>query len=346
MPGIRFDQLVDRFAQTLERLGAGVLILDAMAQRPARIRVTTSDGATECLLFLWTITPGGGRGGERPAHERRIQITGVAPVGFPLLPGSRTIIGGFSEETGVWGFWDPRRHSRFSPRSPSLQVHSETLENAGSQGLATQMRPVQGGGREVVAAVAPDSLLWYVQQGEPLHNVDDDANQVAQMIDASPEEQRAFIDESQTSDQAARRVELIETLRRHRDARFRPAVLQAYRFRCAVCDTALKLVDAAHIIPVSHPLGTDEVTNGVALCRLHHGAYDNGLLGIQSTYRIILNPDAINRLERADLNAGLAVFRKALPAQITPPRVPEVRPDPNHLRIGLEVRQFPQTLVK
>jgi putative restriction endonuclease len=42
----------------------------------------------------------------------------------------------------------------------------------------------------------------------------------------------------------------------------------------------LKLPDAAHIVPVTFPDSTDEVTNGLGLCRLHHGAYDNGLLGV------------------------------------------------------------------
>ena len=345
MPGILFDQLVERFVRTLERQGASVLIQGNMARRPASIRVATSDGNTDCILYLWTITPGGGSGGERPAHERRIQITGVTATGFPLKPGTRTIIGGFSPEAEVWGFWDARRHSRFSPHSPSLQVHIQTLETAGTQGIATQRRPVQTGGSEVVAGVAPDSLLWYVQHGEALHNADEDAGQVTDLIDAGPEDEAAFIDESQSPEQAARRVELVETLRRYRDAKFRPAVLQAYSYRCAVCGTALKLVDAAHILPVSHPRSTDEVTNGIALCRQHHGAYDNALLGIQSTFRIVLNTEAVRRLEEAGLHAGLDLFREALPRQITLPVEPEIRPAPEHLRLGLEVRQFPPSLI-
>ena len=343
---MRFPQLAKMFIQTLEQQGATVLIEGQLNARPAKFRVITSDTKTDCLLFLWTITPGGGPGGERPANERRIQITNANTAGgFPLLPGNRTLIGGYSEETGAWSFWDARFHSKFSPRSPSLQVRVETLENGFHQGLDTQTRPVKGGGQEVVAAVSPASLLWFVEHGEALHNVGDDAPEVSDLIDATPEEERDFVDSSSTQVEASRRVELVETLRRFRDARFRPKVLQAYRYRCAVCGTALKLVEAAHIVPVADARSSDDVTNGMALCRLHHGAYDNGLLGIQSSYKIVLNPVAIQRLREAKLKDGLTVFRENLPEAINPPSALEVRPHPENLKIGLTLRQFPADLI-
>lgn len=138
---------------------------------------------------------------------------------------------------------------------------------------------------------------------------------------------------------------LVEILRAFRDARFRPLVLQAYSNRCAVWGTALKLVDAAHIIPVSDPRGDDDVTNGLALCRLHHAAYDTGLIGVRTDYGIVLNSSAATRLRQVGLDGGLPEFRAALPATIRIPNVAEVRPDRTKLRIGLEVRQFPASLI-
>jgi len=342
VPGIPFPRLVEQFVVTLERGGATVLVLGDLRGRPAKLRVVTGEMTTDCLIFLWTITPGGGGEGVRPANERRIQITNAPP--FPLQPGIRTIVGGWSNEFGVWAFWDPRRHSTFSPRSPSLQTTSETLEAAGQDGIATQVRP-SSQGREVVAAVNSDSLMWYVQEGQPLHNADTDADQVSELIDAAPETERVFIDSSQTPEEAARRYELVQTLLAFRDARFRPAVLHAYAYRCAVCGTALKLVDAAHIVPVAHPQGSDEITNGLALCRLHHAAYDTGLIGVRSDYRVVLNNDAADRLREAQLDGGLEAFHAALPRAITLPAVIEVRPDRPRLRVGMEVRQFPARLI-
>jgi len=129
------------------------------------------------------------------------------------------------------------------------------------------------------------------------------------------------------------------------DRNTRPLVLQAYGNRCAVCGLALKLVDAAHIVPVSDPRGDDIVNNGLALCRLHHGAYDVGLLGVRSDYRIILNTAAADRLRQVQLDGGLDAFQAALPKLIRLPNVAEVHPDRRKLRIGMEVRQFPAPLI-
>ncbi len=342
MPAISFIKLLELFTATLERSGANVLNVGTNAIKPAQLRVVSGEDTTDCSVYLWTITPGGGPPGTRPARERRIQITKAPP--FTLSPGVRTIVGGWSEEAGVWSFWDARRHTRFSTRSPSFQTTINTLETAGHEGLATQLKPASEG-REVVVAVRPDFLLWYVQAGKPLHDADVDATEVARLATATPEEEAALIESSTTPEEMTRRVELVEIMRAFRDARFRPLVLQAYGNRCAVCGTALKLVDAAHIIPVSDPRGDDHVTNGLALCRLHHAAYDIGLLGVRSDYRVIINEASAKRLKEVQLAAGLQQFRAALPRHIMIPNVIEVRPDPMKLRIGLQIRQFPQALV-
>ena len=134
-------------------------------------------------------------------------------------------------------------------------------------------------------------------------------------------------------------------MRAYRDAAFRPAVLQAYSYKCAVCSCDLKLVDAAHIIPISHPRSTDEVTNGLALCRLHHGAYDNALLGVQSSYHIVVNPERSEKLREIGMHTWLPDFTSALPKQIRVPASIEARPSRESLRLGLELRRWPQSLI-
>jgi len=304
------------------------------------MRVVTGPATTDCILFLWTITRGGGKSESRPRNERRIQATNVA--GIPLEPGQRTLFGGWSGEFGVYAFWDPRRHtSLLGRRSNSLQTTAETLDTAHRVGVATYLRPAALG-QEVVVSVSPDSLLWYIQNGLPLHNSESDASGVDILADCNPEEERSFLDDSQDEIQAARRYDLVETMRAYRDARFRPAVLRAYRYKCAVCEIALKLVDAAHIIPVSFPQSTDDVTNGLALCRLHHGAFDNGLLGVLSDYRVTTNPDHEARLASLRLDMGLEKFKSELPHRITLPSSVESRPAPAKLILGLRARRWPE----
>ncbi len=215
---------------------------------------------------------------------------------------------------------------------------------AGQAGIATYLRPADLG-REVVVALAPASLLWYVEHGLPLHNAEEDALAAGELADATPDEERNFIDDSQTPSQAARRYDLVETMRPYRDARFRRQVLHAYRFRCTVCRYALKLVDAAHIVPVSFPESTDAVTNGLALCRLHHAAYDGGLLGIRSDFSLLINHDVERRLTDLRLSSGLADFKERLPERITPPMSIEARPTPMNLILGLRARRWPTSLI-
>lgn len=45
-------------------------------------------------------------------------------------------------------------------------------------------------------------------------------------------------------------------------------------------------VDAAHIVPWSESRN-DAITNGMALCRLCHWTFDEGMIGVGDDYRVI-----------------------------------------------------------
>ena len=318
-----FHVLARRFVQDLERCGATVI---------------ANDKTTDCIVFLWKITPGGGKSKSRPANERRIQVTATEKQ-FPLEIGKRTIIGGWSEECHAWGFWDVMRHTRFSTNSPSFQMHLETLEHGFHDGVATQSRRTTP--PEIAVSVSPAFLLWYVQDGAVLHEIGEESLSVPDLLTADPEHEREFLDSSQDESQVNRRFRLVETIRAVRDAKFRPAVLQAYSHKCALCPISLNLVDAAHIVPVKRPGSTDDVTNGLALCRLHHAAYDCGLVGVKADYSVVVNPVAIERLRGLGFLSGLEEFRHMLLARIHHPAEPEVRPRPEYLRTGMLERNWP-----
>lgn len=75
------------------------------------------------------------------------------------------------------------------------------------------------------------------------------------------------------------------TTRRIRSQAFSDLVKAAYSQRCVVCGESRKdahgrpEVQAAHIYPVEKE-GPDDVRNGMALCRLHHWAFDGALFGV------------------------------------------------------------------
>ena len=84
-----------------------------------------------------------------------------------------------------------------------------------------------------------------------------------------------------------------------RDQGFRKAVVQLYDHRCALCGIKMltpegyTVVDAAHIKPwsVSH---NDHPTNGMALCKLCHWSYDEGLMSVNPNYHVMISPAVRN----------------------------------------------------
>lgn len=76
---------------------------------------------------------------------------------------------------------------------------------------------------------------------------------------------------------------------------FRQAVIEAYDYRCAFCgmkinspDSLLWEVEAAHIVPHGS-MGRDDIWNGLALCRLHHWAFDVGWFALQDDFKILVS---------------------------------------------------------
>jgi putative restriction endonuclease len=94
--------------------------------------------------------------------------------------------------------------------------------------------------------------------------------------------------------------------RRIHQARFRELVLDAYANRCTICRfRKTPLLDAAHIIPDRDQRGLPEVPNGLSLCRIHHGAYDLGILGIAPDYRVHIRHDVLHEKDGPMLLHGI-----------------------------------------
>ena len=96
------------------------------------------------------------------------------------------------------------------------------------------------------------------------------------------------------------------TTQRLHQATFRQRVLRAYQQRCAICRLKhQELLDAAHILPDGHPRGEPIVPNGVALCRLHHGAFDANILGVRPDLVIEVRADILKEVGGPMLRHGL-----------------------------------------
>ncbi len=79
-----------------------------------------------------------------------------------------------------------------------------------------------------------------------------------------------------------------------RDPYFRHKILEAYQYKCAVCDYNLRMgnkpigLEAAHI--KWHQAGGPNIEkNGLALCSLHHKLFDYGAFSLDENLRIIVS---------------------------------------------------------
>jgi putative restriction endonuclease len=88
--------------------------------------------------------------------------------------------------------------------------------------------------------------------------------------------------------------------------RFRALVVSAYRERCTVCRLGhTELLDAAHILPDRDERGRPEVPNGLALCKIHHGAYDSNILDVAPDYMVHIRRDVLEEHDGPMLLHGL-----------------------------------------
>lgn len=107
-------------------------------------------------------------------------------------------------------------------------------------------------------------------------------------------------------------------------ASFRQRVIHAYQRMCAVCRLRHEeLLDAAHILPDAHPAGEPIVSNGLSLCKLHHSAFDQNIIGIRPDLVIEVNGRVLEEVDGPMLVHGLQGFHDAA---LIVPRRQEWRP--------------------
>jgi putative restriction endonuclease len=125
-------------------------------------------------------------------------------------------------------------------------------------------------------------------------------------------------------DEVARSYAVRETRVRLHQARFRGLLLPPYRERCAICRLReVRLLDAAHIVPDRDAEGVAAVRNGVALCTIHHRAFDANLIGISPEYGVRVS----QRLLEDDDGPMLDILKAAHGTWIELPRRPANRPE-------------------
>lgn len=144
----------------------------------------------------------------------------------------------------------------------------------------------------VYQPVFPVYLLWEEQE---LHQF---------VID--PDIAGGLVRPDSPMEEQLRRYVVRQTRARLHQPVFRATVLRAYETRCAVC--ALRhgeLLDAAHIVPDREDGGIAAVRNGLALCKIHHAAYDSAVLGVRPDLVVEIRAAILDEIDGPMLEHGL-----------------------------------------
>jgi putative restriction endonuclease len=227
---------------------------------------------------------------------------------------------------------DPRRAAPyddgFSPDGSVLLYryrgqNPQHHENVGLRRAMQQRRPLiyfHGVVRGEYFAAWPVYIVADEPQALRFHVAVDDAHYVSQGLLAVAE----------GTEEARREYITVTTRQRLHQRSFRVRVLRAYQERCALCRLKREaLLDAAHIIPDTDPLGLPVVQNGLALCKLHHAAFDQHLIGIRPDLVVQVRPDVLAETDGPMLVHGLQGFHER---RIAVPRRTEEWPHPNLLQ--------------
>lgn len=316
-------ELLDNIVQAINESGWNVLYAGDTSQHPFLLKIYKDEESFLTRIYIWNLTHGGGAA--RPVDEYRIQITGVER--FEQRAGEKTLILGWWEQVGVFAGFDFNKHNGRLGASPSIQIREENLRNA----LINGFSPCDRGNGEIAIAFRPDFFGDYVKNLESLHELGESAAEVAiaeqvasgnlqvnsQEVEALPEERQSTI---------------ATINRKLREKSFTKRVLTAYGNQCAFSGMQLKLVDAAHILPVSEATSTDDTSNGIALSALYHRAFDRGLVTLNEQYQIVINDAKMDKLREIGFDGGMDTFRDNLrPMIIVPPAVND-RPNINFVR--------------
>lgn len=182
-------------------------------------------------------------------------------------------------------------------------------------------------------------LIWFVGIAPalylpryPVWLIADEPEEL-QFVVALDEEQRLIQPGNAVDAERRRYVERLTKLRLHQPV-FRARVLQAYGTTCTICQLRHRsLLDAAHIIPDGQPAGDPVVPNGLALCKIHHAAFDQNIIGIRPDHRVEVRPDIRKEVDGPMLRHGIQEMHGR---QITLPRERSAHPHRERLETRYE----------
>ncbi len=271
-----------------------------------------------------------GKGRSNP-DECRIQISKTPNFNQALNSHQDVIVLGYFADENVFTAWNPYLlRDRFNLRQ-TVSVYSRfSIQQEASIYKIASYRDNNG---QSIISFKPDYLGLYLENLSHIHLLSDQELkklvEISDNLNVENVQGQVMVDEQEFT---------ITHTRYKRDPRFKDIVHEAYGHRCAMCGIQLELIEAAHIVPHSHELGTDEISNGLTLCSLHHKAYDRSLIYFDSTFKIFINEKKMEYLQKVGKDSGFRKFQTLGFESIQLPDNYTLRPNPANINLANKIR--------
>jgi putative restriction endonuclease len=271
--------------------------------------------------------------GRANPDESRIQISNtdnfsdVSRTGIPML------FLGYDSDNHVFTAWDPQiQRPRLNQRqNVSLYSRFSTQQHASEQGIAVY----RDADNQIIISFQPIYVGLYIDNYLAMHKSNEES--LLQLIESSNKTTETEGSVGETIEIERQKFTVTHTAY-PRDYSFTQKIRDAYNDSCAMCGMQLELIEAAHIIPHGHPSGTDQMTNGICLCVLHHGAFDNGLIYLDTSYSITKNEEKFRYLTKVNKEEGKSRLLNGLYTRIKLPSTTDYYPSPENIKLGNEIR--------
>jgi putative restriction endonuclease len=332
MPAVSAKQMIQNILNAIYQSGGSAAYTSNNTPVHPRKFVINKNGHTFSVwVYIWTLTHGGRAS---LPDEYRIQMTSVASP-LEKNPSGLTVLMGYYPSLDMFAGFDLRKHSIFTTGSPSVQIDISAIHDALQNGLSF----ITKDNDEIAVGVRPDQFLFYCANALILHAEGSDTafntllSKVVDELTVTPEDFETLPLE--------RKKIISEVVRYSRASNFRKLVLNAYDNRCAILRTQLRLVDAAHIVPVASAGSHDSINNGIALSPTLHRAYDNCLIYLDEDCKMQLNEQKFEELTNAGLGSGVDNLTPFLDKKIHLPTDITQRPKPEFISEANKYRQIP-----
>lgn len=154
-------------------------------------------------------------------------------------------------------------------------------------------------------------LIWFVGVSSgvylpryPVYLIAEEHDQFVVALDQA--QRHLFVPIGDVVDEDDRRYAETITQRRLHQPLFRARVLEAYERRCAMCSLRhVSLLDASHILDDRHEMGQPIVPRGLALCKIHHAAFDQNIIGVSPDLQVAVREDILLEIDGPMLKHGI-----------------------------------------